>query len=118
MGLLDWLHRRSLSKRFDSHLEEQKRRREEREEADYQEWLKKPTCCRCGSTDSVFQKSLGDSGTQRYWGRREAYCWRCDPYRGILDPRMWADWESYPYKDHYIRTKEEFEAVKRQEKSE
>jgi hypothetical protein len=96
-------------------MEEERIRREQREEEDYQEWLKKPTCCRCGSTDSVFQKSLG--GDERAYGRKEAYCWRCDPYRGILDPRMWADWESYPYR-HYIRTKEEFEAVKRQEKSE
>lgn len=112
MEILSWLHDLSIAKRFDPHAKEMEMRRAQRREEDYQEWRKQPTCCLCSSTEDVFQKSLGDSETQRFFGRKEAYCWRCDPYRGLLDTKMWPTWESYPYK-HHIKTRAEFDACKR-----
>jgi hypothetical protein len=107
MGILKWLHERSIQKRFDDFAKEQERlsgeERKEQRRKDRERWLREGPC-RCGSTEDIISKDLGDMQGLR------PLCWRCDPYRGILDPRSWANWETYPYK-HHIRTREEFEYV-------
>jgi hypothetical protein len=102
MGLLSWLYNRSMEKRLAPYKKAEKERQRKREEECYQEWLKNKTCCRCGSTEDVIQKFLGGSETQML-GRYEAYCWRCDPYRGCLDRRYWPE-GFYPYEESFPNT--------------
>jgi hypothetical protein len=111
MGILSWLFARSIAKRFEPHVKAEEERRKKQWQEEYDAWAKDPACCRCGSKVDVIIKSLGGSESLIYQGK-EAYCWRCDPYRGCLDPRMWANWESYPYKGNYYRSKEEFNSCK------
>ena len=110
MGILSWFHERSIQKRFDRFAEEQERihgkERRKREQEEWKRWLREGPCSQCGGTEEIVSKDLGDMRGLR------PLCWKCDPYRGILDPRAWPTWESYPYKEMSGLTKELFEVIK------